>query len=123
MATAIVHTFKEINVGKYATVKHFKLEKVTNGKTQIGDKINLAKDRNFAKSMPEYWLKTHNGIKWSKYALTGLFKTKRPNYYKGDASRKKHLILAYLNERNNNLIIYFYKDYYTADYESILNSL
>ena len=53
----IVHIFKEYNIGKFKTTRHYKLETVLNGTNRLTDIINISKDRNCAQSMPEYWVK------------------------------------------------------------------
>jgi hypothetical protein len=57
----VIHLFKEVNEGKYKSVRHYDLVSVRNGKTQLSEKVNLSKDRKFAQSMPDYWLKKKEG--------------------------------------------------------------
>ena len=71
----IVHIFKEFNIGKFKTTRHFKLNSVSNGTNQLTDIINISEDRNCAKSNPDYWVQIREDNKWKKPRLTGLFKT------------------------------------------------
>ena len=115
----IVHVFKEINEGKYKSVKHYDLIEVNNGTSQLTEQINISKDRNCAQSMPEYWLKVKQGKKWSN-CITGLFKTGYNYIYKGDLKRKKHLIVIRFSAGAKTLTAYVFKDYYTVDLSNVL---
>ena len=118
MAKPITHVFSEINEGKYKSVKHYELIEVKNGTTQLSEQINISKDRNCAKSMPDYWLKIKNGNKWSK-CITGLFKTGLKDIYRGDVDRKKHLVVFRFTDDASVLIIYYYENYYTDDLSNL----
>ena len=59
--TPVIHIYKEVNNGKYKSVKHFELVTTQNNNPVLPNKINISKDRNFAKSSPQYWLKIWNG--------------------------------------------------------------
>ena len=118
--TPIIHYFKEVNPGKYRSVKHFQLDQVKNGKSLLTNKINISKDRKFAKSAPDYWLKVREGNKWSK-PITGLFKTKKRDVYHGDSQYKKDLIIAQFADQDSKVIVYYYKNFYTGDLHHILN--
>lgn len=111
--TPIIHIYKEINIGKHRTVKHFELTKVNGGNQILSNKLNLSVNRNCALSMPDYWLKEHEGTKWAKRWLTGLFKTSKHNLYHGDTQRKKNLLLFKFDESNNEFIVYYFKNFYT----------
>jgi len=105
----IIHTYKEINVGKYKSVKHYELIDCT-GSTVLTNIINISLDRQFAKrSNPKYWLKTHNGKKWS-LNITGLFETSVKNVLLGDLNKKQHLLI--IQETENGLTVYVYVNYY-----------
>ncbi|MBE7641052.1 hypothetical protein GUB10_11970 [Salegentibacter sp. BLCTC] len=117
--TPTIHTFTEINPGKYASVKHYELDQVKNGNSLLSDKINIQKDRKFARSMPDYWLKKREGNKWSR-PITGLFKTAKENIYKGDSNYKKHLIILKLAEDESQATVYYFQNFYTADLRHIL---
>jgi len=118
--TPVTHIYKEVNKGKYKSTKHFELAEVKNGVCQLSEKINLSKNRNFALSMPDYWLKTRQTNKWSKKALTGLFKTNRRFVYKGDENHRQHLILFKFSSDAETLIIYYFKNYFTGDLSRVL---
>ena len=120
--TPITHIFKEINEGKYKSVKHYELIEVRNGTNKLSDFINISKDRNCAQSMPTYWLKIKQGKTWSR-CLTGLFKTGIANIYKGDLNRKKHLMIFKFLEGTNDLAVYVFQDYYTNDLSNVLQLL
>lgn len=115
----IVHIFKEINKGKYRSVKHYELEKTKNGYSQLSETINISKNRNFALSMPLYWLKIRQGKKWSNW-ITGLFKTDTENVYKGDINKKEHLLIFKFSNDNDTLTIHYYKNYFVNDVSILL---
>jgi hypothetical protein len=118
----ITHLFKEVNEGKYRTVRHYDLVSVKNGKTQLSDKINLGKDRKFAQSMPAYWLKIKQGKTWSK-SIIGLFKTNRSNVYKGNSERKKNLIVIKFSNDEKQVTMYFFKDFFTRNLNDVTQFL
>ncbi|MFV0565860.1 MAG: hypothetical protein ACK5NB_08515, partial [Flavobacteriaceae bacterium] len=109
--TPITHVYKEINTGKYATVKHYELTAVQNGIPQLSQKINISQNRNFALSMPLFWLKEHNGKKWQSFCTTGLFKTDAPNLYKGDTQKKCNLLLFRFSDNQEILTVYYFKNF------------
>ncbi|MCB7482466.1 hypothetical protein [Christiangramia sediminis] len=116
--TPVIHTYKEINAGKYASVKHYELDEVFNGKSLLSEKINIQKDRKYARSMPDYWLKIRNGNKWSK-PLTGFFPTDYEGIYFGDVYYKKHLVLAEFLSNGKEVKIYYYQNYYTRQFQNL----
>lgn len=118
----IIHVFKEVNKGKYSSVRHYELSEVKNGTTVLSNKINISKNRNFALSMPDYWLKIRQGKKWSKW-LTGLFKTETKDVYKGDIEKRKHLVLFKFIDTQNTLIINYYPNYYTTNINGIIKHI
>ena len=115
----ITHIFKEINEGKYKSVKHYELIEVRNGTTFLSNSINISKDRNCAKSNPDYWLKIREGKKWSKN-ITGLFKVKAKLTYKGDDNHRQNLIIFKFSEGARELTAYYFKDYFTTDLSNVL---
>jgi len=117
----VIHNYKEVNKGKYKTVRHFELSKVINGKSKIVELINIRKNQNCAMSMPSFWLKGKQGKKWTKNYLTGLFKTEYKNIYKGDINRRKHLLIFKFNNEVEGLLIYYFQNYYTNDLRDILS--
>ena len=116
----VIHVYKEVNKGKYKSTKHFELEEVKNGTSQLSEMINISKNRNFALSMPDYWLKIRQGNKWSKKALTGLFKTNKRFVYKGDQNLRQHLILFKFSDDAETLTVYYFKNYFTGDLSKVL---
>ncbi|KAB1156881.1 hypothetical protein [Flavobacterium luteum] len=119
-----IHVYKEIKVEKYKTTNHYQIDAVTNGKQILSDLLNINLDRQFAKSAPKYWLSTRDGNKWQR--LTGLFKTPYSYFYKGDKGQnnlKHDLIICQLSEDKSTLIVYYYKDYYTNDFERVIKSI
>lgn len=111
----IITEYLEVNVGKFRSVRHFKSRKET--PRPLSDLLNISKDRKCAKSSPTFWLQTHDGIKWVKPRLTGLFKTEFKDFYYGDAkdsNNKRHLLLFHFCDRCS-LKVYFYQGYYTKD--------
>lgn len=113
------YVYKEINVGKYVSTKHYELVGLDNTKNKLSTLVNISKNRNYALSMPDYWFKIKQGKKYSPW-LTGLFKTKEPNIFKGDLYKKKHLILFRFSDNANTLTIKYFEDYYTKDFQHLL---
>ena len=114
MAHSIVEpiklTYKEFNEEKHKSTRHFKYESGELIKTPFTELINVSKDRGFAKSKPDYWLKTKDGANWSKNCLTGLFPTNDSNIYYGDYNKQTNLILVEYSS-SNVLTVYFYDGY------------
>jgi len=121
--TPTIHSFNEVK--RFKEVIHYELINVNNGKSQLSEKLNLSKDRNCAKSSPTYWIteRTKDGKKWQSQSLTGLFKSVKPFFYKGDADKRKHLLIFKFSYNANNLIVYYYKDFYTPKFNQIINQL
>ncbi|WP_179344226.1 hypothetical protein [Winogradskyella ursingii] len=117
----VTHIYKEINEGKYKSVKHYELQKTLNGTSLLSDLLNVSKDRMCAKSSPLFWVQTHNGKKWVKPRLTGLFKTPKKHTYKGDAMDKKHLIIVKFLDNYDYMIVFYFKDFYTRDIKTVLS--
>lgn len=115
----VIHVFKEINVGKYATVKHYELQDVQNGTTLLTNQLNISKNRNFANSMPVYWVKVKEGNKWSK-CVTGLFKTNLPVILKGDINHKRHLVLFKFSNGVSDLTVYYFQNFFVKDTTELL---
>ncbi|SOC78851.1 hypothetical protein SAMN06296241_0368 [Salinimicrobium sediminis] len=120
VAPPTVYKYKEINVGKYATVKHYELQEVLNGSNLLSNKINISKSRDFARSRPDYWLYLREDNKWKKPAVTGLFKTSKPLVYKGDQHDKKNLMLFSFSKNAEEVIIHYFPDFFTADLTHVL---
>ena len=118
--TPTIHIFKEFNVGKYRSVKHFELLEIKNGNNLLTTKINLSKDRGFAKSNPDYWVKIWKGNKWSEKTLTGLFKTKTPNVFFGYKGKKEHLILFKFSNDSITITVYYFENFFTNDLTKVL---
>jgi hypothetical protein len=121
--TPVTHIFKEINEGKFATVKHYELIEVKNGKPLLEPIVQLANNRAFAKSKPLYWFTHRKQNKWVLPRLTGLFATDKPNVFNGDINNKTNLVLFVVDEVNNTLLVDYYKDYFTYNLESILSNI
>lgn len=119
----IVHVFKEYNIGKFKTTRHYELENVSNGANQLTDIINISKDRNCAQSMPDYWLQIRDGNKWKKPRLTGLFRTGANLIFKGDTDKRTNLVLFKFSDNAETLTIYFYSNYYTKDITTLLKTI
>lgn len=116
----VTHIYREINKGRYKSVRHFQLEDVKNGILQLAETINISENRNCALSKPEYWLKIKQGKNWDKKCLTGLFKTKIINVYKGDSDKRKHLILFVFSDYGGTLKVYYFKNYFTFDLSNVM---
>lgn len=117
----IIHVYKEINDGKYISVRHYELQRTLNGTPLLSHLLNVSKDRMYAKSSPLFWVQTHNGKNWVKPRLTGLFKTPSKDTYIGDASDRKHLIIVKFLDEYDYMIVYYFKDFYTRDIKTILS--
>lgn len=118
----VIHVFNEVNLGKYKTTKHYELSQCINGKTLLSSKLNISKDRKFAKSMPDYWAKIKPRNKWSKN-ITGLFKTDVPMIYHGDYDYKKHLLLFHFTDKAEIVVVYFYVNYFSHDLSHVLKKI
>lgn len=114
----VTHIFKEINEGKYRSVKHYELVEVVNGNSLLSNQLNISKNRNCALSMPDFWLKIRQGKKWSN-CITGLFKTGKSSIYKGDVNKRKHLLIFKFNDEVT-LTVYYFKNYFTNDLSRVL---
>lgn len=117
-----VHIFKEINQGKFKCTKHYNLVEVRNGKSLVSSMVNISKNRNFAKSCPEYWLKIRDNNKWSKN-ITGLFKTKSKLTYHGDINFKQDLIIFRFSSGGTHLVIFYFKNYYTKNINDVIKKI
>jgi hypothetical protein len=119
----IIHSYKEVK--RYKSTIHYQLVNVFNDEPQLSKKLNLSKDRNCAKSSPSYWIKerTTDNKKWQPQSLTGLFSSPKPFYYTGDANKRKHLLIFKFSHNANNLLVYYYKDFYTPNFNQIINHL
>jgi len=118
--TPVIHIYKEVNIGKYKTTKHFELADVKNGVSLLSEKINISKDRSFAKSSPLYWLKIWNGNKWSDW-ITGLFKTNIRFVYWGDQSNRRNLLLFKFSNDVETITIFYFQNYFTRDLNQVLH--
>lgn len=117
----IIQVYKEVNIGKYKSVKHYELLE-TNFKPILSELLNISKDRNCALSTPEYWLKHRLNNKWST-CLTGLFKTPKNNVFKGDLQKRKHLVLFKYSQTDNTLTVFTFENYYTRDLSNVWHFL
>ena len=115
----VIHVYKEVNVGKYKSVKHYELQEC-NDTPIFSTLINISKNQNCAQSMPVYWLKIREGNKWTKY-ITGLFKTCYKSIFKGDTQRKKNLVIFKFSRDTRTLTIEFFKDYYINDLSKVIS--
>ncbi len=118
----IVHSYTEINPGKFKSVRHYKLNQVVNGTPVFTETINLSIDRKYAKSNPALWLKIREGNKWKTPAVTGLFKTNFPGIFKGDSQFKKNLIIVKFSNDASRVSIYYFKDFYTRDLRALIST-
>lgn len=115
-----IYVYKEINVGKYSTTKHFELINQSDDNENLTNLIKISKDRGFAKSLPVYWLTNRINNKWNKSNLTGLFKTSYNHIFKGDIDKKKNLLIVKFSEGANKIIVYCFKDFYTTNLKEVL---
>jgi hypothetical protein len=113
--------YSEANIGAFTTVRHFELIKGDNEGTPFSNLLNLAENRQFAKSSPDYWLKAKNNGKWDKKCITGLFNTPISEYYFGDHNRKKDQIICLISQEK--LVVHFIKNYYSHDTERLIRRI
>lgn len=116
--TPTIHVYNEINEGKYKTVKHYELAECL-GNPVLPLLINISKNRDCAKSMPDYWLRLREGNKWGNY-VTGLFKAPQRLTYFGDTDKKKNLVLFQFSNDASTLIIGYFENFYTNDLRNLL---
>ena len=102
--TPVTYIFKEINTGKYTSVKHYELVSFDGTTNKLSPLLNISENRNCAQSTPDYWLKIKQGKKWSR-CLTGLFKTSSQNIFRGDLYKKKDLLLFKFSSNADTLTI------------------
>lgn len=119
----IIHDFTEITAKKFQTVKHYELQEVINGPTPLTHQINISKNRAYAKSNPDYWVKIKDGPNWSKKALTGLFPTSTPGIYYGDHEDKRHLLLFQFSKGAYRVRVFYFRNFYTRNLSPILNQI
>jgi hypothetical protein len=121
LKTPIKHIYSEINKGKYKCTKHYLLDEVVYGNLLLTEKLNLSKNRGFAKSEPEYWLHTRPLKKWER--LTGLFYNREFDIYLGDKGKnnqKEELIIVKFSDILGNIVVYYFKGYYTNDIKKVI---
>ena len=116
----ITYIFKEINKGKYTSVKHYELVSFNGTTNHLSNLLNISKNRDCAQSKPDYWLKTKYGKKWSG-CLTGLFKTTSSNIFRGDLEKKKHLLLFSFKKDVEILTVCCFENYFTLDLSKVLH--
>ena len=116
----IIHIYKEVNRGKYKTTKHFELAELIDGTSLLSDKLNISKNRKYALSNPDYWLKIWQEKKWSKN-ITGLFKTNDRFVYWGDHNHRQNLIIFEFSDDASTLTAYYFQNYFTRDLSHVLH--
>ena len=128
MATFKRHTYRyrETDIGKYKTVKRYNLESTTTNVLRLSEKIKISKDQDFAKSTPSYWIELHNGKKFIKPRLTGLFKTKLSYIYYGDvgtSNRKEHTLLFRFSKNGDELTILYFEGYFSKITDQLIKCI
>ncbi|MFB9056665.1 hypothetical protein ACFFU9_07905 [Mariniflexile ostreae] len=114
----VTHVYKEVNEGKYKSVKHYELLQC-NAVPKFSTLINISANQNCALSMPDFWLRIRQGNKWTKY-ITGLFKTSKKGIYKGDTQKKTNLVIFKFSDDTSTLTIDVYENFYTSDLSTFL---
>lgn len=120
LKTPITYIFQEININKYTSVKHYEFVSFNGTTNHLSNQLNISKNRKFAQSSPNYWLKIRQDKKWSEW-LTGLFKTTSSNIFRGDLQKKKHLLLFKFSKGAETLTVYYFENYFTADLSKVLH--
>lgn len=118
--TPVTYIFKEINIGKYTSVKHYELVSFDGTTNKLSTQLNISQNRNCAQSTPDYWLKIKQGKKWSGW-LTGLFKTDSSNIFRGDLEKKKHLLLFRFTKDTHTLNVCYFENCFTRDLSNVLH--
>ncbi|MCF1421041.1 hypothetical protein [Mangrovimonas futianensis] len=115
------YNYKEVNVGKYSTTRHFELVYHSGENDIFSEKIKITNDRGFAKSNPDYWVTEKNDRKWNKQTLSGLFKTDISNIYHGDTKRGKTLLIFEFLKDEHELNLYYVENHTRKDLDQVLN--
>lgn len=118
--TPKIYAYREINTGKYKTTRHYQLEHKENVLNQPSKRLNISENRKFAISKPDFWVKTHDGEKWSKNMLTGLFPTTSNDTYYGDINKRQHLLIFHFLDDDDLLFIYLFENFYTRNLTQVL---
>ncbi len=121
-ALPIVHNYTEINHGKFASERHYKLNHVVNGISVFTEFIKISQDRKSEKPKPFYCLEIREGKKWKSPAVTGLFVTNFPGIFKDDNRYKKNLIIVKFDNDKSQVLIYYFKNFYTRDLKALIGS-
>lgn len=115
-----IFAYKEIKQGKFKDTRHYQLEPQSDVALTPSKFLNISRNRMFAKSKPIYWVKNHNGKKWNKKMLTGLFQTDLKETYFGDIDKRKHLIIFHFLDDGETLFVYLFENFYTRNLKQIL---
>lgn len=123
MATVTIPTpdvmrFK-LDTGKiFKEVRHYNL---IDGKETLSNKLNIGVNRGFSKAKYTYSVKTRQTNKWSKQ-ITGLFPTHDIDLFYGDTINQRNLLLARFKDNGNDLVIYYFEDFYPNSLGGFLNN-
>ena len=106
---AIVHTYKLDKEMK--TTRHYLLEKVTNGKQCLTNKIKVEINRGYNKSKSLYLMTERDKPnKWNKHITTGLNRTKKGSVFEGDilddSRRKRDKVIFMFNREKLTISVY-----------------
>tara|TARA_R110002110_G_scaffold199752_5_gene410527 strand:+ start:1152 stop:1556 length:405 start_codon:yes stop_codon:yes gene_type:complete len=123
ITTPQIYIYKEINVDKFGSTRHYELNSRENNFKQPSKLLNISENRKFAKADPVYWVKTHTGKKWNKKILTGLFPAAMKDTYYGDINKRQHLLIFHFLDEGDCLLVYYFKNYYTRNLTPILEIL
>ena len=106
----------------FKTTTHYSLQTETEN-LLISDKLNIAESRDFAKSKPLFWCQERGAKKWIKPNLTGLFPAEKENVFWGCRGKYEHLIIFAFYNNNEDLHIYYYKNFFTRNLEPLIRNL
>lgn len=115
-----IYIYKEVNIGKYKTTRHYQLENPNEPLSHLSEFLNIFQGKKFTKSRPVYWLKNHNGKKWNARALTAIFPTGHKEFYFGDLNERQHLLLFRFVDCLDMLVVYYFENFYTNDVTSLI---
>ncbi|SHK72185.1 hypothetical protein SAMN04488007_3665 [Maribacter aquivivus] len=116
--TPEVMQFK-LDTGKlFKEVRHYNL---VDGKEILSNKLNIGINRGFSKAKYIYSVKIRQPNKWSKQ-ITGLYATHDIDLFYGDTINQKNLLIARFKDNGNELVIYYFEDFYPKPLGGFLNN-
>lgn len=112
-----IHHLQEVNVGKWATTRRFEVKTPSLDYSFLGSVASISIDREFARSKPDYWLKTKGGNEGQNFGkpISGIFRYKDTHYFYGDRPRyingkrkKQDLLIFFIPPDSREILVYYY---------------